>query len=79
MVSFPTSLPLVFAVLAAVAAASFGLVERRARKALQNDREQLRHKASELKAANDALGKAEAANEAKSRFLAMVSHEVRNP
>lgn len=79
MVSIPTSLPLVLAVLAAVAATAFGLVERRARKALQNDREQLHRKVSELTAANSALGKAEAANEAKSRFLAMVSHEVRTP
>jgi signal transduction histidine kinase/DNA-binding response OmpR family regulator len=79
MVSVPTSFPLIVAILMAATAATFGLVERRARNALQKGKDQLHRKVGELAAANNALGKAEAANEAKSRFLAMVSHEVRTP
>ncbi len=79
MVSIPTSLVLAVAGVLALGAAGFGLAERRARKALQKDKEDLHDKLWELKATATALDKAEAANEAKSRFLAMVSHEVRTP
>lgn len=64
---------------AAAFATVFGLVERRARRNLQKENEKLLDNIWELKAAASALNKAEAANEAKSRFLAMVSHEVRTP
>ncbi len=79
MVSFPTGILPAIACAVALGAVGFGLTERRARKALQKDKEVLHDKLRELKAAANALDKAEAANEAKSRFLAMVSHEVRTP
>jgi signal transduction histidine kinase/DNA-binding response OmpR family regulator len=79
MVSIPTSILLAVAGVVALGAAGFGLTERRARKALQKDKEELHDKLRELKATANALDKAEAANEAKSRFLAIVSHEVRTP
>ncbi len=79
MVSIPTSILLAVAGVVALGAAGFGLTERRARKALQKEKEELHDKLWELKATANALDKAEAANEAKSRFLAMVSHEVRTP
>jgi signal transduction histidine kinase/CheY-like chemotaxis protein len=79
MVSLPTSILLAVAGVVALGAAGFGLTERRARNALQKQKEELHDKLWELKVAANALDKAEAANEAKSRFLAMVSHEVRTP
>ncbi len=79
MVSIPASILLAIAGVVALGAAGFGLTERRARKALQKEKEELHDKLWELKATANALDKAEAANEAKSRFLAMVSHEVRTP
>jgi signal transduction histidine kinase/CheY-like chemotaxis protein len=45
----------------------------------EKEKERLLDEIWELKATASALNKAEAANEAKSRFLAMVSHEVRTP
>jgi signal transduction histidine kinase/CheY-like chemotaxis protein len=79
MVSIAFRLLLGFVSITALAATGFGLAERRARKALQRDKEELDDKLREFKAAAGARSKAEAANEAKSRFLAMVSHEVRTP
>jgi signal transduction histidine kinase/CheY-like chemotaxis protein len=64
----------------ALGAALVGL--RRARRAQQRaegEQERLLDEIWELKAAASALDKAEAANEAKSRFLATVSHEFRTP
>src|SRR6266568_7440387 len=48
-------------------------------KCTEEELERLRDEVWELKSAAAALDKAEAANEAKSRFLATVSHEVRTP
>jgi signal transduction histidine kinase/DNA-binding response OmpR family regulator len=79
MVLFSTSILPAIAGAVALGAFGFGLTERRARKALQKDKEELHTKLGELETAANALDKAEAANEAKSRFLAMVSHEVRTP
>ncbi len=52
---------------------------RRAQKCAESAHERLQDEVWELKSAANALDKAEAANEAKSRFLATVSHEVRTP
>ncbi len=79
MVLFSTGILPAIAGAVALGAVGFGLTERRARKALQKDQEELHAELKALKAAARALDKAEAANEAKSRFLAMVSHEVRTP
>lgn len=72
-------LPIVVAALSA-ASALLGLrARRRALDRAEKEKERLLDEIWELKAAASALNKAEAANEAKSRFLAMVSHEVRTP
>ena len=58
------------------------VVARKARRAqgrAEARQERLQDEIWELKSAASALDKAEAANEAKSRFLATVSHEVRTP
>ena len=60
-------------------AAGFAWLQRRERRGLIAEKEKLLDEVWELKATASALNKAEAANEAKSRFLAMVSHEVRTP
>jgi signal transduction histidine kinase/DNA-binding response OmpR family regulator len=52
---------------------------RLAQKRAESAQERLQDEVWELKSAANALDKAEAANEAKSRFLATVSHEVRTP
>jgi signal transduction histidine kinase/DNA-binding response OmpR family regulator len=52
---------------------------RRAQKRAEIEQERLLDEVWELKSAASALDKAEAANEAKSRFLATVSHEFRTP
>ncbi len=52
---------------------------QKARKRAETERERLQDEVWELKSAASALDRAEAANEAKSRFLATVSHEVRTP
>ncbi|WP_374546474.1 histidine kinase dimerization/phospho-acceptor domain-containing protein, partial [Rhodoblastus sp.] len=73
---------LLLVVVAVLSAASALLGLRGWRRALdraEKERERLLDEIWELKAAASALNKAEAANEAKSRFLAMVSHEVRTP
>jgi len=65
--------------LAAFGAIGIMLIERRQRRRLEREKEGLLDAVWELKAAASARNKAEAANEAKSRFLAMVSHEFRTP
>ena len=77
----PTNWLLLFVAAAlSAAAALLGLrARRRALDHAEKERERLLDEIWELKAAASALNKAEAANEAKSRFLAMVSHEVRTP
>jgi signal transduction histidine kinase/CheY-like chemotaxis protein len=65
---------------AAAALVAFHVVSARsARARADKEKERLLDEIWELKAATNALNRAEAANEAKSRFLAMVSHEVRTP
>lgn len=69
-------------VLAFLAIGVSGFVTRMARRAqwrAEAAQERLQDEVWELKSAAVALDKAEAANEAKSRFLATVSHEVRTP
>ncbi len=72
-------------ILAAIALAAVGLSAwligraRAAQRRAEADQERLRDEIWELKSAASALDKAEAANEAKSRFLATVSHEFRTP
>ena len=61
------------------AAASMVLEARRAQRRAETEQERLQDEVWALKSAASALDKAEAASEAKSRFLATVSHEVRTP
>jgi signal transduction histidine kinase/DNA-binding response OmpR family regulator len=70
----------VFASLVALAAAAWMVLEaRRAQRRAETEQERLQDEVWALKSAASALDKAEAASEAKSRFLATVSHEVRTP
>ena len=61
------------------AAASMVLEARCAQRRAETEQERLQDEVWALKSAASALDKAEAASEAKSRFLATVSHEVRTP
>ncbi|MCI4678093.1 response regulator [Rhodoblastus acidophilus] len=81
MFSIATSLHLAAVVgsVAALLAAGFCLAPWRERDRARREKEELLDQLWELRAAASALNKAEAANEAKSRFLATVSHEVRTP
>ena len=69
----------VVAGLSVVVALHFIRAARRQQSLAEKEKERLLDEIWELKATASALNKAEAANEAKSRFLAMVSHEVRTP
>ena len=53
--------------------------ERRAPEAMEQETERLRDEVWELKAAAAARDRAEAASEAKSRFLSSMSHDIRTP
>jgi signal transduction histidine kinase/CheY-like chemotaxis protein len=67
------------AILSAAVALYFIRAARGQQVLAEKEKERLLDEIWELKATASALNKAEAANEAKSRFLAMVSHEVRTP
>jgi signal transduction histidine kinase/CheY-like chemotaxis protein len=75
-------IPAVLAGIAALAILVLSLViagGRRRARAFETDIDRLRDEIWELREAAAARERAEAANEAKSRFLASVSHEVRTP
>jgi signal transduction histidine kinase/CheY-like chemotaxis protein len=77
-----TAVSLLFMVASLVALAAAVLFVRkalRAQRRAETEQERLRNEVRALKSAASALDKAEAASEAKSRFLATVSHEVRTP
>ncbi len=74
-----TFFPTVAALLAIGASALVASIARQAQGRAEAEQERLQDEVWELKSAAAALDKAEAANEAKSRFLATVSHEVRTP
>ena len=77
-----TAVSLLFVVASLVALAAAVLFVRkalRAQRRAETEQERLQNEVRALKSAASALDKAEAASEAKSRFLATVSHEVRTP
>jgi signal transduction histidine kinase/CheY-like chemotaxis protein len=80
--SNPVGLLLLAAAGLALAGAGFMLravMDRPAKRAFQAESERLHDEIWELREAAAARTRAEAANEAKSRFLANVSHEIRTP
>jgi signal transduction histidine kinase len=81
MVVFANIFPLAMAALAggSVSGVSAFLVRSRRTRVLEADLDRLHDEVWELREAASARERAEAANEAKSRFLAGVTHEVRTP